>query len=127
MALWCYHYYQLRTGAYGYVWRCRDKTTDRIVAVKGFKQAHEDPEVSLSLVEILLLQIQGHFGRWAVHGRLSLAVWAAGISYILLSFLNEPAASTSSDAGMMPAPICPCTLRCRLCGWRYGRSGSCVL
>lgn len=35
-----------RTGAYGYVWRCKDKTTGEMVAVKGFKQAHEDPEVS---------------------------------------------------------------------------------
>lgn len=35
-------------GAYGCVWKCRERATGRIVAVKGFKQAHEDPEVGLA-------------------------------------------------------------------------------
>ncbi|KAG2496532.1 hypothetical protein HYH03_005356 [Edaphochlamys debaryana] len=32
-------------GAYGAVWRCRERATGRVVAVKAFKQAHEDQEI----------------------------------------------------------------------------------
>ncbi|GFR48191.1 hypothetical protein Agub_g10044 [Astrephomene gubernaculifera] len=32
-------------GGYGQVWRCREKCSGRVVAIKGFKQAHEDKDV----------------------------------------------------------------------------------
>ncbi|KAG2424638.1 hypothetical protein HXX76_014363 [Chlamydomonas incerta] len=48
-------------GAYGEVWQCRDKTTGRIVAVKGFKAAHEDKDIMrLAVREAKMLEAVSH-------------------------------------------------------------------
>ncbi|KAG2496533.1 hypothetical protein HYH03_005357 [Edaphochlamys debaryana] len=48
-------------GAYGEVWKCRDKATGRIVAVKGFKQAHQDRDIMrLAVREAKVLETLDH-------------------------------------------------------------------
>ncbi|KAG2449197.1 hypothetical protein HYH02_005944 [Chlamydomonas schloesseri] len=52
---------QLGEGAYGAVWKCRDRDTGRIVAIKGFKEAHKDAVVMhLATREAKLLQSIAH-------------------------------------------------------------------
>ncbi|PNH04758.1 Cyclin-dependent kinase-like 1, partial [Tetrabaena socialis] len=51
----------LGEGAYGAVWRCRDKRNGRIVAIKAFKQAHEDKDVMrLATRELKMLKSVRH-------------------------------------------------------------------
>ncbi|KXZ49517.1 hypothetical protein GPECTOR_21g743 [Gonium pectorale] len=48
-------------GAYGAVWQCRARSSGRIVAVKGFKEAHIEPEIlKLALREVRVLQRLDH-------------------------------------------------------------------
>ncbi|GFR44952.1 hypothetical protein Agub_g6260 [Astrephomene gubernaculifera] len=51
----------LGEGAYGYVWKCQERSTGRVVAIKGFKQAHEEPEImKLAIREVRVLQALDH-------------------------------------------------------------------
>jgi len=51
----------LGEGAYGTVWKCLDKDTNQMVAMKRFKEAHLDEEVMhLALREIRLLKACAH-------------------------------------------------------------------
>ncbi|KXZ56401.1 hypothetical protein GPECTOR_1g357 [Gonium pectorale] len=51
----------LGDGAYGEVWRCRERATGKVVAVKGFKQAHEDKEIlRLAVREVKMLEAVDH-------------------------------------------------------------------
>lgn len=48
-------------GAYAQCWRCRERATGKHVAVKGFKQAHEDAEIMrLALREVRILKSISH-------------------------------------------------------------------
>ncbi|GIL56551.1 hypothetical protein Vafri_11899 [Volvox africanus] len=48
-------------GAYGFVWKCVERATGRHVAIKGFKQAHEEPEIMrLAVREARVLQTLKH-------------------------------------------------------------------
>ncbi|GLI67814.1 hypothetical protein VaNZ11_012067, partial [Volvox africanus] len=48
-------------GAYGFVWKCLERATGRHVAIKGFKQAHEEPEIMrLAVREARVLQTLKH-------------------------------------------------------------------
>ncbi|KAG2497588.1 hypothetical protein HYH03_004334 [Edaphochlamys debaryana] len=50
-------------GAYGTVWRCTETATGADVAVKGFKQAHEEPEIMrMALREVRVLRGLDHPG-----------------------------------------------------------------
>ncbi|KAG2485430.1 hypothetical protein HYH03_015810 [Edaphochlamys debaryana] len=51
----------LGEGAYGHVWRCVQRSTGADVAVKGFKQAHELPEVMAMVIrEVRVLRALDH-------------------------------------------------------------------
>ncbi|EFJ40468.1 hypothetical protein VOLCADRAFT_69465, partial [Volvox carteri f. nagariensis] len=48
-------------GAYGFVWKCVERATGRLVAIKGMKQAHEEPEIMrLAVREVRVLQTLKH-------------------------------------------------------------------
>ncbi|EFJ40487.1 hypothetical protein VOLCADRAFT_31877, partial [Volvox carteri f. nagariensis] len=48
-------------GAYAFVWKCMERSTGRLIAVKGFKQAHEIPEIMrLAVREVQVLQMLKH-------------------------------------------------------------------
>ncbi|KXZ48740.1 hypothetical protein GPECTOR_25g324 [Gonium pectorale] len=48
-------------GSYGYVYKCAERATGQIVAVKAFKQANIEPEIKkLALREVRVLQGLDH-------------------------------------------------------------------
>ncbi|GLC47553.1 hypothetical protein PLESTB_000000500 [Pleodorina starrii] len=51
----------LGEGAYGFVWKCTERASGKLVAVKGFKQAHVDPKIMRVVIrEIRVLQALQH-------------------------------------------------------------------
>ncbi|GLC35643.1 hypothetical protein PLESTM_000349900 [Pleodorina starrii] len=51
----------LGEGAYGFVWKCVERATGRLVAIKGLKQAHVEPEIMrMAVREVRVLQSLKH-------------------------------------------------------------------
>lgn len=55
---------RLGEGSYGVVYKCRDRDTGGLVAVKRFVESDDDPTIrKIALREIRLLKVSGCWGR----------------------------------------------------------------
>ncbi|EFJ50492.1 hypothetical protein VOLCADRAFT_88899 [Volvox carteri f. nagariensis] len=74
-------------GAYGEVWKCRDKSTGDLVAVKGFKQAHQDKVIlNLAVREAKLLSLIKHPNLVKLHAAFRSR---SGKVYLVFEYVNS--------------------------------------
>lgn len=58
---------RLGEGSYGIVYKCRDRETGNLVAVKRFVESEDDPAIrKIALREIRLLKVSKEKGKWTI-------------------------------------------------------------